>query len=160
MVLVQTLTICHHWSCPGPGTQAVTETRLTAFYIHAYTSLSLDTPTIGEGEIHGDLLLWPSLWTLTMLQMIPLTLLLVTSALATEVDLLDLDTVGEHQRLLKEITTGTEDKTGKAITYKSAGENIHNIIFSKWYSNELTFRRENRTKTNVLQTIVYSMNNL
>ena len=57
MVLVQTLTICHQWSCPGPGTQAVTETRLTAFYIHAYTSLSLDTPTIGEGEIHGDLLL-------------------------------------------------------------------------------------------------------
>ena len=39
--------------------------------------------------------------------------------------------ISRHQRLLKEITTGTEDKTGKAITYKSAGENIHNIIFSK-----------------------------
>jgi len=84
-----------------------------------------------------------------MLQMIPLTLLLVTSALATEVDLLDLDTVGEHQRLLKEITTGTEDKTGKAITYKSAGD--YTLVSIPW--NGATTLNFNDTAAATLSTI-------
>merc|ERR1719443_1841886 len=74
--------------------------------------------------------------------MIPLTLLLVSSTMASTLD--------QEQRLLKEVTAGSsEDKTGKAITYKSAGD--YTLVSIPW--NGATTLNFNDTAAATLSTI-------
>ena len=114
MYQVQTLAICHHWpqTCPA----VPEEGTVTTFYIGCISSKAtvLCCPEKVRDTDHCEQ--DSSVKQLTMLQMIPLTLLLVSSTMAT---------LDQEQRLLKEVTAGSsEDKTGKAITYKSAGQYI------------------------------------